>query len=330
MGLITKEVQVRIHPKTLQHYIDMGYDIPKRKARGSTAQIQEYSYDTNNYMTVNARDLSKGSHIMVKCSCDKCGEEKDIMFEAYYQNTKKNNGEYICLKCSQPKKIDTMIRTFGSLEAAYEHGNKVREQTFLDKYGGTNAMYIPELKQHQLDAIYDKYGYYNAGQSPDIKEKIRNTLYENQNVPTSKQQRYLCNLYQGDLNYPIKYYSGDIVLKDEMINIEYSGGGHWKSIVLGEETEESFKHKEITRFYVLKQEGYKQVEIISRKDLLPQDDILLQMLQDAKQYFSDYPNHSWINYDIDEGNVRNAEYQNGIPYFYGELRKITDNDLQSA
>jgi hypothetical protein len=332
MGLITEEVQVRIHPKTLQHYLDLGYDIPKRKARGSTLQYKEYAYDTNNYMTVKAKDLSKGSHIPVMCSCDICNtvNEEPIMFESYLKNIKTNNGKYVCLKCSQPKKIDTMIQTFGSLEAAYEHGNKVREQTFLNKYGGTNAMYVPELKQNQLDAIYDKYGYYNVGQSPEIKDKIRNTLYENGTVPTSKQQKYLCNLYNGKLNYPIKYYSGDIVFPDEMVNIEYSGGGHWYSVIMGNETEESFKEKEIKRFYAIKQEGYKQIEIISRKDWLPLDEILLQMLQDSKQYFKDYPKHSWIQFDIDKSIYRNAEHQDGVHFDFKQLRKITDDDLQSA
>lgn len=328
MGLITDEVEVRIHPKTLQHYIDLGYDIPKREACGSTKRIKEYVYNTNGYMTVKAKDLSRGSHIIIKCSCDKCGKESDIMFEVYYKNIKKNNGDYICLKCSQPKKIDTMVQTFGSLEAAYEHGNKVREQTFLRKYGETNAMYVPELKQNQLNAIFEKCGYYNAGQSPEIKDKIRVSLYKNGTAPSSKQQRYLCELYNGKLNYPIKYYSGDITIPSEMLNVEYSGGGHWNSIIMGNETEESFKQKEIKRFYVIKQEGYKQIEIISRKDWLPSDEILLQMLKDAKQYFKDYPEHSWINFDIDNQTIRNAEYERS--YFYGELRKITKEDLKSA
>ena len=330
MGLITKEVQVRIHPKTLQHYIDIGYEIPMRKARGSTAQYKDYVYDTNNYMTVHAKDLSRGSHIEVECECDKCGKRNKIMFEGYYQNIQKNNGEYICLQCSQPKKIETMIQTFGSLENAYEHGNIVREQTFLKKYGNTNAMYVEELKQNQLDAIYDKYGYYNAGQNPDIKEKIRHTLYQNSSVSTSKQQKYLCDLYDGELNYPIKYYSGDIVLVDEMVDVEYSGGGHWHSIVMGSETEESFKQKEIKRSYVIKQAGYKQMEIISRKDLLPSDTILLQMLQDAKLYFKNFPSHSWITFDIDKGTVKNAEHKDGVLFNFGELRKIKASDLESA
>ena len=51
------------------------------------------------------------------------------------------------------------------------------------------------------------------------------------------------------------------------------------------------------------------------------------MLQDARNYFSDYPNHSWIEFNIDTSIVRNAENKNGAPYDFGTLRKIKDEDL---
>ena len=330
MGLITEEVQVMIHPKTLKHYISLGYEIPMRKATGSTLYHKDMVYDTGNYMTVKAKDLSKGSHIPVECSCDICGKPNTIMFEVYYQNTQKNNGKYVCLQCSQPKKIDTMIETFGSLEAAYEHGNKVREQTFLNKYGATNAMYVPELRQNQLDAIYDKLGYYNPWQSPIIQEKIRQFFYKNGTAPSSIQQDYLCDLYDGLKNYPVAYYSADIYLESDNIVVEYSGGGHMLSVILGNCTLEEFKHKERKRFYTIRYRGYKQMEIVSVKDYLPSDEVLLQMLSITKQYFSDYPNHSWVQFDIDKGIMRNAEYTDGVLFDFKELRKIKSTDIKSA
>ena len=78
---------------------------------------------------------------------------------------------------------------------------------------------------------------------------------------------------------------------------------------------------------VIKNEGYKQIKIISLDDKLPSDDILLQMLSDARTYFSQYPNHSWIEFNISTSTVRNAENLNGIPYDFGALRTIKDNDI---
>lgn len=112
--------------------------------------------------------------------------------------------------------------------------------------------------------------------------------------------------------------------------IEYDGGGHFLEIEIGKVSQEEFDNKELVREKMIRQEGCKIIRIISRKDNLPSDEILLQMLSDAKQYFSDYPEHSWINFDIDNGIVRNAEHKDGSPYFYGELRKIKKGDLKSA
>lgn len=64
------------------------------------------------------------------------------------------------------------------------------------------------------------------------------------------------------------------------------------------------------------------IRIISLTDKLPTEEILLQMLADAKQYFKDFPEHSWINFDIDNGIVRNAEHKEGVLYTFGQLRKI--------
>lgn len=69
------------------------------------------------------------------------------------------------------------------------------------------------------------------------------------------------------------------------------------------------------------------MRIISEKDLLPSDQILFQMLSEARSYFSTYPNHSWIEFNISTSTVRNAENKDGIPYDFGTLRTIKDSDL---
>ena len=86
-------------------------------------------------------------------------------------------------------------------------------------------------------------------------------------------------------------------------------------------SQEEFDRKEMIRRYIITKEGYKQIHIISSKDLLPSATILLQMLDHAKEYFST-TNHTWIEYNIDTSSVRNTEHKDGIFFNYGELRKI--------
>ena len=101
-------------------------------------------------------------------------------------------------------------------------------------------------------------------------------------------------------------------------------------VKLGAYSQEEFNQRQIVRDNIVKREGYKIIRIISNKDKLPSDEILLQMLKDAKQYFKDYPSHSWFEFDIDNQIIRNAEHKDGSPYFYGELRKIKKDNLKSA
>ena len=69
------------------------------------------------------------------------------------------------------------------------------------------------------------------------------------------------------------------------------------------------------------------MRIISLNDKLPQDSTLLQMLSETRQYFSDYPNHSWIEYNISTSTLRNAEHKQGIPYAFGSLRTVKDKEV---
>ena len=111
----------------------------------------------------------------------------------------------------------------------------------------------------------------------------------------------------------------------EKLCIEYDGGWHDLNVKLGSITQKEFNQKEIIRNNIIKRNGYKQMEIISSTDKLPSDDVLLKMLSDARQYFIDYSNHSWIEFNIDNSTVRNAENKNGISYELGSLRRITQN-----
>ena len=137
----------------------------------------------------------------------------------------------------------------------------------------------------------------------------------------------MCNLYNGVLNYPFKCFALDIYLPEEKIDIEFDGSGHKMSIALGSISEEDFEKKELYRNVAIKKEGYKQMRIISLHDRLPSDQVLLEMLDYARNYFSQYPEHSWIEFNIDTSSIRNAENPKGTPYDFGELHTIKDNDL---
>ena len=128
-------------------------------------------------------------------------------------------------------------------------------------------------------------------------------------------------LYGGVLNYPVSYYFVDIYIADKKLCIEFDGGGHDLSVKIGKLTQKEFNRKQVARSKVIQSHGIRTIRIISPTDMLPLDNILLQMLNDALEYFN-LTNHTWRNYYIEEGVFKDAEHKNGECYAFGELRKI--------
>ena len=150
--------------------------------------------------------------------------------------------------------------------------------------------------------------------------KLEKKRYINGSCPTSEQQRYICKLYNGELNYPFEKYNLDILV-DENIDVEYDGGGHNLEVKLGQISEDEFKQKQIIRNNILKRSGYYIIRLVSKTDKLPQDNILLHILEFSKNYFST-TNHSWIEWHFDENMYYNAENKQGAFYDFGDLNYI--------
>lgn len=202
-------------------------------------------------------------------------------------------------------------------------------QTTLTNWGVENSMQSPIVRKKARQTILNNFGVDNAMKSPEIRERAVKTLCENSNQQLSKQQEYLNNLfsqqYLSILNHPVKYYSLDIYLPDYLLDIEYNGGGHDLKVQLGALSKEDFIKKERKRSFVIASQGINQLTIISRKDYLPSDSTLLQMLEETLSYLST-TNHHWVEYDIDRSTVRNALGR--FPYDFGVLRKIKKTDVQ--
>lgn len=238
---------------------------------------------------------------------------------------------YAKTKECHEKMESTMEKLYGVKYAFQSNEIKDRaKRTWIEKYGYKNPSCSFEIKEKIRNTNFEKYGCFNPMQLPEIRAKMNETLCKNGTQKTSKQQLYLYSLYGGKLNFFVKYYATDICFQDEKLVIEYDGGGHDLRVKLGRLTQEEFDHKEIVRSSVLKSEGYKQMRIISTNDKLPSDEKLLELLSYARNYFSEYPEHSWIEFSIDTSTIRNAEHKQGISYQYGELRTIKDTDLQNS
>jgi hypothetical protein len=119
--ILTREIEIKINESNNQYYDDLGYDV----AIGEIIKIP-------------IELMSKVSHYKIKCKCDGCGVEKEVIFKNYvkYDN---NFGEYYCRKCSESKRKETLRKNFG---VDYPIQNKKvlskMKNTLIEKYGVDN------------------------------------------------------------------------------------------------------------------------------------------------------------------------------------------------
>ena len=79
--IITKEIRVKITEQNINHFENLGYE---------TILGEEIS--------IPVELLTSGSHHRIRCKCDSCGIEKDVIYKNYIKYDNKW-GDYKCRKC---------------------------------------------------------------------------------------------------------------------------------------------------------------------------------------------------------------------------------------
>jgi len=263
---------------------------------------------------VNVLDLKENSNVKIMFTCDYCGKE---FLQAIFNSNK--HKEYVdddCCKECKNIKIAKIIQ----LKYGVSNVNKLqwvkdsKMQTYIVNYGVDNPMKNKEIQDKAKQTNNILYGGNSPSHNKEVRAKQIQTLYKNGTQKTSSQQIYLKNLLCGELNYPINKFSLDIAFPEKMIYIEYDGGGHNLGVKLGSLTQLEFNNKEIRRYCVLKSQGWKQIKIISPKDYLPSDNVLIDEYNKALEWFKSeekYHSHYIINIGIETKNNK-----------YGDLRKL--------
>ncbi len=93
--ILTREIKVRVSESNYQYFDDLGYEI-----------------SIGDEINIPVELLSKGSHHKIKCKCDTCGVEKEVIFKNYVKYDNKW-GFYYCRKCSEAKRKQTLKENHG-------------------------------------------------------------------------------------------------------------------------------------------------------------------------------------------------------------------------
>lgn len=346
--LLTKEVEIRWNTRSKNMYIEKGYKFTKI---GDTfiCKIEDLIESSHEKVDVKCdycdgllkkeyREVIQGRKYVNKDCCAKCQQQKtkDVNLIKFGVDSKtktqevKNKMKATCIekygvvhysKTNEYKEKlkSTMKNLYGVENAMQLQENKEKARnTFLKRYG-EELWHNQKIVDKGINTCRERYGTDYTMQSNEVKSKVRNTMYKNCTCPTSKQQRYLHNLFGGEINYPVGCLSLDIALPEEMIMIEYDGNGHELSVRLGNISKKDFDNREIRRYKYLKSLGWKQIRIKSFCDYLPSDEILINEFNKAKEWFQTNA-YGHNHYVINIGNKINDEN-------YGRLRKIKEEDL---
>lgn len=203
------------------------------------------------------------------------------------------------------------------------------KKTSICRYGVEYYSQTEEYKKKCINTCREKYGVDWVMQNPKIKMKSLNHMlqakYNNKSFICSNQQMYLFKIVnECEINYPVGNCILDLAFVSEMQYLEYDGGFHNGRVILGDMSQEEFERKEFLRNKFLSNKGWKRIRIISYKDYLPQDNTILRMISEAKEYLN--TGRSWIEFDIDNSKVKCSQYEK--EYDFGELRKIKKSDIE--
>jgi hypothetical protein len=332
---LEQEVEINLFSQNIQYYKNKGYDTDQylrnyiNPKTGKIACKKNIPWGTT--ITVKLYDVNPHSNIKIPIVCDYCGKKYSIVYNSYTSRKKNCNiSKDACEKCKIKKQREVILLKYGVDNGAkLDFVKEKMKNTNLERYGSVAPAGNIEVYQKMKNTMLDKYGVENSMQHPDIQVIARKnrskTLSKNGTIPTSNQQIYLFNLLGGELNYPISQFLADIKLNNDIL-IEYNGGGHRLAVILGGCTDIQFDRKEKAKQHYFKDNGFNLITIESRRDYLPSDEIILNMIEYSKEIFSQ--GRSWIVFDVDDGIVKYR--YNTKHYDYGDLRKISAEDLKSA
>ena len=281
--LLTKILNVKANSTTYKYYNSLGYNCR-----------------IGDIIEIKVEDLKPTSGETVLVKCDYCGKE----YELKYRDYNKVKGKTACTNCKNIKTEETNMERYGCKSTLWEENTREKiNKTFMDKYGYENPMKNQEIINKRKDSCVKKYGVDNPMKVHDIR-KIHNKAFININgKPTSKNQRYIAELFDGEVNYKYENYFLDIFFPDNNIYIEYNGGGHNFKIMFGLLEYEKYEEDQMIRYNYLKENGLKAIIINHSYNILPEDNILLSI----KKYSFDKLknlNISFIIFDIDNKKIK--------------------------
>ena len=282
------------------------------------SNMKKYGVESTNQL----KSVQDKQHATCKANY---GVEHPIQSKEIQDKIKKTNTEkYGVENALQCKQVQDKMKATNVERYGVEHPIQSKEiqdkikKTNVERYGVENAMQNEIIQNKAKATNRERYGVEYVAQCEEIQKKMYNTLISNGNtIHCSKQQLHLANLLHGKLNIPLVGYWADIVLEENKIDLEYDGGGHRAICDFYHKiTSEEFDLKERKREEKISEKGYRIIRIISKKDKLPSDEVILNLINSF--IYSDF---KVLKIDIDNNTIE-KDYEKKWHCNFGKLKII--------
>lgn len=205
--LLTKELNVTLGARNVNHYRELGYNIPMRHSDTFDCGVAAFGET----ITVKIEDLPMSSHNKIQYKCDHCGKVVETEY-CIWNNRKYREMGDMCKDCARQiklpkslmdkyghdnaalipksieKKKETSLERYGSEWHIASDGVKDKtRQTMLDRYGVENSMQLESTREKAKATTFERYGVEFITQSDEIKQRIRKTCIERYGVPSTGQ-----------------------------------------------------------------------------------------------------------------------------------------------
>lgn len=152
MGLLTKEVSVKLGSYNIIRYESLGYEIPRPVRirydsngwkRGTTTRASR-----KNSIEVKVEDLPDNSGILVQIECDKCGENVFMTWREYLTHYRNNN--IFCRECRNKQNKEATLKRQEEKKKELERLKRIKEKERIAKKQEFLKQQDSEYK-HRLD-----------------------------------------------------------------------------------------------------------------------------------------------------------------------------------
>jgi len=161
--ILTKEVEVKIHPRNFTYFKNLGY----------------INLKLGDIITIPVEHLSEGSGKKIKVKCDICGKEKTLSYINYNKNVKNYNYYSCSQKCARKKVEKTNLKKYGTKAPLQNKKiHKKQKQTNKERYGVQHLMQNKNIKKKAIQTNLEKYGVECTLKNKKVQDKIEKTNIE--------------------------------------------------------------------------------------------------------------------------------------------------------